>query len=424
MGPSRIPAPGADVVSGLYVPEIPVGASTVDAAQLYAAAGWYVLPIVAGSKNPGSLLGKGWPAKTSRDPRVIAGWFGDPDDVVPALALHVGRSGAVAFDVDTPANVPAVLGAAFEQSQAPHQSTRTNVAGRGHYVFTTAVPIGHVAPELGQGWGDIRGANGIVVVAPSVHQKAAQGGRYAWISGGVVPGVPPALAGLLRPPGLFAGAAAPGEVAELMAGLDDGAEPCDAVARVDVAVPDAGRHEWVLPVQLRLLRLAAQGHHGIGAVLDDMRAEFVAAVAGDREGGDAEAEREWEHALNDGAGKILADAAPRPTADPCEIDDTWGALLPKTTAAPVDTLPSTVGVALVVPPAPPPVQKRRVVLERAADIPMRAVRWLWDGRIALGTLGLIGGREGVGKSTVAYTLIALLTRGGVCRVCILKRLSR
>jgi hypothetical protein len=54
---------------------------------------------------------------------------------------------------------------------------------------------------------------------------------------------------------------------------------------------------------------------------------------------------------------------------------------------------------------------RTVLLTPANTIRVRPVRWLWEGRLALGTLGLLGGREGVGKSTVAYTLIADVTRG-------------
>ena len=41
----------------------------------------------------------------------------------------------------------------------------------------------------------------------------------------------------------------------------------------------------------------------------------------------------------------------------------------------------------------------------------RPVKWLWDGRVALGTLALVGGREGIGKSILAYTLAADITRG-------------
>ena len=54
---------------------------------------------------------------------------------------------------------------------------------------------------------------------------------------------------------------------------------------------------------------------------------------------------------------------------------------------------------------------RHVRLTQAATIRPRPVRWLWDGRIALGTLALLAGREGLGKSTVAYTLAARITRG-------------
>lgn len=54
---------------------------------------------------------------------------------------------------------------------------------------------------------------------------------------------------------------------------------------------------------------------------------------------------------------------------------------------------------------------RRVRLTCAADIaPMRA-KWLWQGRVALGTLSILAGREGVGKSTLAYWTAAQITRG-------------
>lgn len=54
---------------------------------------------------------------------------------------------------------------------------------------------------------------------------------------------------------------------------------------------------------------------------------------------------------------------------------------------------------------------RHVALTTAASITPRPVRWLWDGRLALGTLGLLAGREGLGKSTLAYWIAARLTRG-------------
>jgi hypothetical protein len=45
----------------------------------------------------------------------------------------------------------------------------------------------------------------------------------------------------------------------------------------------------------------------------------------------------------------------------------------------------------------------------AADIPMRKVRWLWEGRIPYGMLTLFAGEGGVGKGTVAAHVVACAT---------------
>ena len=60
-------------------------------------------------------------------------------------------------------------------------------------------------------------------------------------------------------------------------------------------------------------------------------------------------------------------------------------------------------------PKPAPVCSIR--LTAASAIKVRPVRWLWQDRIALGSLALLGGREGVGKTLCAYTLAADITRG-------------
>jgi hypothetical protein len=54
---------------------------------------------------------------------------------------------------------------------------------------------------------------------------------------------------------------------------------------------------------------------------------------------------------------------------------------------------------------------RRVVLTPASAIAPRRARWLWSGRVAVGTLALLAGREGLGKSTLTYWTVAALTRG-------------
>ncbi|MBS1836222.1 MAG: AAA family ATPase [Actinobacteria bacterium] len=55
--------------------------------------------------------------------------------------------------------------------------------------------------------------------------------------------------------------------------------------------------------------------------------------------------------------------------------------------------------------------RRTVVLTSADSIEPARVHWLWTGRLAVGTLGLLAGREGLGKSTFAYWLTARITRG-------------
>lgn len=61
----------------------------------------------------------------------------------------------------------------------------------------------------------------------------------------------------------------------------------------------------------------------------------------------------------------------------------------------------------------PPEDGRRVRLTAASSIRPRRVRWLWDGRLALGTLSLLAGPEGLGKSTVAAWLAAEITHGRI-----------
>lgn len=57
--------------------------------------------------------------------------------------------------------------------------------------------------------------------------------------------------------------------------------------------------------------------------------------------------------------------------------------------------------------------KGRLKLTPATDITPKPVHWLWQGRVALGTLVLLAGREGIGKSTLAYTVVADITRGNL-----------
>jgi hypothetical protein len=59
------------------------------------------------------------------------------------------------------------------------------------------------------------------------------------------------------------------------------------------------------------------------------------------------------------------------------------------------------------------VNGRHVRLKRASSYPTLATRWMWAGRIPVGEITLVCGREGVGKSTWFAWLAAQVTRGAL-----------
>lgn len=176
----------------LSIPDDINDADNLTAALAYTNAGWYILPVQAGTKDPGSIVGKGWPAKSSRDPKQITAWFAGTDH---GIALHAGRSGAVILDVDEPNDVPDEVLAVIETTKCPYQSTRPDQPGRGHYLLLndTGRRIGNGLGELAidKKWGEVRGANGVIIAAPTPHPDS---GHYHWQRTGPLPGIPDYLA--------------------------------------------------------------------------------------------------------------------------------------------------------------------------------------------------------------------------------------
>jgi hypothetical protein len=58
-----------------------------------------------------------------------------------------------------------------------------------------------------------------------------------------------------------------------------------------------------------------------------------------------------------------------------------------------------------------PENKRRMTLTRLSQMQIQPVFWCWQDRLALGELALLGGREGIGKSMLAYWLAAEISTG-------------
>ena len=94
------------------------------------------------------------------------------------------------FDVDHLDKAPELL--AKHLGQAPHQSSRRDDPGRGHYLFLQPEHgiIGNSTGQLGGDWGEVRGNNGVIIAAPSTH---TEGGFYQWQRTGPVPPLPDEL---------------------------------------------------------------------------------------------------------------------------------------------------------------------------------------------------------------------------------------
>ena len=269
----------------LRVPDVEPDDDMIRAALAYAAAGWHVLPVRQAVEHAGSVLGKGWPAKSTRDADQIAAWLAGTDY---ALALHVGRSGAVVFDVDDPDQLPDVLAGALEQTRPPYQSTRDGAPGRGHYLFgcPPGRQLGNGTGKLRGGWGEVRGRNGIVLVAPSTHEKAAAGGRYLWQRTGAVPVLPPMLAELL-PDALAADdAATDADVRAFLAEHVGNTRPAALKGPLrwfaEKVAAGESRHVTAVDATIWGLKEARAGYYPAAAVVEQISAAFGEALRGER----------------------------------------------------------------------------------------------------------------------------------------------
>lgn len=157
-----------------------------------AAGGCYLLPVKPGTKNPGSIAGKGWPKKSKRDPNLIRQWHEVGPEAL--IAIHTGRSGLVALDLD----VDVIPGELDWCHAGCFQSTRSGLLDlgqpneRGHYVFAsdTVFVSGPIKLADGTRVGEVRSGDTVIVSQPSTHHKVNLGGGYRWERRGLVPALP------------------------------------------------------------------------------------------------------------------------------------------------------------------------------------------------------------------------------------------
>jgi hypothetical protein len=307
-------------MTDLHIPVIDPDDDVLSAAFKYADAGWYVIPVKMSTKHPGSVVGIHWQDQSSRDPKVLAAWYAGTSGL--GIALHQGRSGAVAVDVDAPELLPDNLANACVRTV--HQSTRNNVPERGHYLF--AMPpgrnIGNSNGKLGKDWGEIRGKNGVVVVEPSHHEKAADGGRYQWIKTGPLIELPADVADLLPDAADAQDAATDAQVLAFLAEHTGAARPelvnvwCHLF---DKEVHQGGsRHMAMVPKLAGAMKEARAGYFPAQLAADTFEGLFLDAVAQEPKGKQG-APRSGAIARNEYAGLLSWAVAQALAADLDEV---------------------------------------------------------------------------------------------------------
>lgn len=301
----------------LTIPNID-GLDALNAACAYARAGWYVGPVKPGTKHPGSILGRGWQSKTTRDPQIIADtWMDHPD---AGVFLHVGRSGGIVLDVDTPINLPDILTEALTETPAPFQYTRRNDLARRHYVYTQPVGrrFGNGLGNLPAGWGDIRGVNGVIIVAPSQHPDPE--GHYAWGRTGNVPELPATIARALTDTTDTADVASDATIRAFITQHTSG----DNHAQIDAWVATFNRyvregdsrHQRATSILTGALKEAAAGYYPAAPAEQQLRDAFLTAVTTDGISEKQGKARSPHAALNEWRGILAWAVAQARAADP------------------------------------------------------------------------------------------------------------
>ena len=257
----------------LSIPELD-GADTLTVALALAACGIYVGPSLRGEKYIGSVLGKDWQYKTSRDPKVITGWFAGTDY---DLCIHCGRSGLVVLDVDRPGEVPADWQPHLDK--APYQPTRPDTPRRGHYIF--AMPPGRMIGNPVFPWGEVRGLNGLIVVFPSHH---VDGGRYGpWLRTGVVPVLHDVIAKTMPDATDAEDAATDAQVDAFLAAHTAATRPevLDGLTKAlkNKFAAKLSRHGSTVPVLVGALKESRAGYYPAMAAYDAIRPMFLNEVS-------------------------------------------------------------------------------------------------------------------------------------------------
>ncbi|WP_298992112.1 bifunctional DNA primase/polymerase [uncultured Pseudokineococcus sp.] len=295
-----------------------------DAARAYLAAGWNPVPLPYARKSPVPAGVTGWRGLNVNE-RMVEAWsrLGRRNIAVRAPETVIG------IDADLYKDEGAATFAEAAERLGPLPDTfRSTARADGSGIYWFRVPPGRRwRAELGAGVEVVQWGHRYGVVGPSVHPDLAV--EYEWVDPEGLPmGGPPHVDELPALPPEWVAELDNGSVADVDAKADvsdvsawtDGlasGSPCQAMSKplggalaaLEADAPGS-RHGTMARAQLALVRMGEQGHAGAPAALEQLETAFSGAVAGSRDGGEAEARREWERALAGAVAIASAQATP------------------------------------------------------------------------------------------------------------------
>jgi len=186
----------------------------------------------------------------------------------------------------------------------------------------------------------IRFGHRYAVVWPSIHPE---GRTYRWVSPqGVTSTVVPAIDEFPELPDTWIAGLTGGEMAagtakaaitltEAQSWLlaAPGGRQCPRMSRAGIAALRAlegnpSRHDTTMAHQLRLIRYAEEGHHGVLEAITNLHAAFIGAATrpGSGQRSAVEAEAEWRRGLTGAVATIIATPGPARDPDHCCLSDT------------------------------------------------------------------------------------------------------
>jgi hypothetical protein len=273
--------------------------------------GVHVVPIKPGTKNPGSYLGNGWPARATDDAETVREWWRQWPDA--GIATHVGGGGLLAVDIDLPENVPDWLWTVLES--AVFRSTSTDAdSRRGHYFFRLRPDemfgsgLGRLKPPKGKRWGEIKCYGGAAVLGPTQHPR--DGGHYSTAPGGALSYLPSEIADKLNARSTSSSQPVTAgeltaQVAAFLETYADNDEPnaLEPICRSFDPSP-ANRHPSMWEALCWAMREAKAGRFSAAHAVDALREQWTAAIGGQYRADDPD---EFDRMLRDAIAAADAD---------------------------------------------------------------------------------------------------------------------